>query len=169
MVSRFIQLYLIILSPLWLLLVQRALNCPSVIQTSLINVDQTIWVRLSSSFSAVWFYTLDLNSLVFVHMLMRGYISPRKLCCTMACFYAISISLISIGHHPYAHYVLCRLPCVDYFYVPWLIITSRSWWSSVEIMFIVFGRDISPVLQTREIFLHKTNPDDLQRWSPQSA
>ncbi len=37
------------------------------------------------------------------------------LCCTMACFHVISISLISSGDHPCAHY----------FYVPWLIMTSQ--------------------------------------------
>ncbi len=47
------------------------------------------------------------------------------LCCTMACFHMISISLISGGDHPvlttfYGHY-----PCVHYFNVPCLIMTSQ--------------------------------------------
>ncbi len=36
-----------------------------------------------------------------------------------------------------------------------------SWWSSVEILFIAFGRDISLILQTREISLFKNNSCDL--------
>ncbi len=40
---------------------------------------------------------------------------PKQIHTIMACFHVISISLISGGDHPCAHY----------FYVPWLIMTSQ--------------------------------------------
>ncbi len=54
-----------------------------------------------------------------------GRMSDDVLCNTTACFYVIYISLISDEDYPCAHYFLWRLPCVHYFYVPWLIMTSQ--------------------------------------------
>ncbi len=47
--------------------------------------------------------------------------------------------------------------------VAWPKTRTSSWWSSVRIMWIVFDRDISLVLHTREISLHKNNSHDLHR------
>ncbi len=49
----------------------------------------------------------------------------QVLCHTIACFHVISISLISSGDHVMLTTFCGYYPCVHYFYVPWLIMTSQ--------------------------------------------
>ncbi len=70
-------------------------------------------------------YRVITHSLVLVIVLSIEEYRDNTLCRTMACFDFISISFISGGDHVVLTTFCGYYPCVYYFYVPWLNMTSQ--------------------------------------------